>query len=186
MYKYVYEFPDEICGGLDISPYGVSREITIDSYVQGKTDNRTERKLCVFDDDSSMEFRFHTHPLSSKPYPSLEDILFMGYKLSVVTTSIGVWVLDATNVNRRVDETTSTNVKVYLDKIYLLLKNHFGKTANITKSDMLSLPEVSYEEMVKEIERICTRIQRHSNVSILFLDAIFHPINEELKISFTH
>lgn len=138
-----------------------------------------ERAACSFEITSDQQqfapFIIHSHPVTSKPYPSYEDIKKVMYrhyiKASLISTSQGLWVISSSDpkVKRyindkhtlesgRVDHSSfdrefKTIIDVYLDRLYKLYVNS-GRTA---------LPNSATQTIIEALnKKIKTNIQFYS------------------------
>jgi hypothetical protein len=91
------------------------------------------RASCNFEDEKNRDF-YHTHPISSKAYPSYEDILSIAkYKyekrrISVIGTLWGIWYIYKEKDKKEIeDEKTITELK---DVYNVLVEKMYKETSN--------------------------------------------------------
>ncbi len=86
--NWIYSLDHEVCGFFDVN-------LNISNVYIGEKDEYG-RNMCRRDGHQKLEF--HTHPIDSKGYPSIEDIIQVInnkiISISFVFTKWGVWVLE--------------------------------------------------------------------------------------------
>lgn len=119
--------PVEICGFLKLD----DNKLIIDkeSLNPGKT---FPRNHCYHLTKSYPRFVFHTHPLTSKPFPSLEDIEHVSKHpgtIQLVVTNFGIWVLrNKFDISNFILHSYQSNKNIY--DLYLINSSEFRKKYN--------------------------------------------------------
>uniref|UniRef100_A0A6C0HD88 Uncharacterized protein n=1 Tax=viral metagenome TaxID=1070528 RepID=A0A6C0HD88_9ZZZZ len=115
IYEHVFESETELCSYLELKS-GKELKIIVDLLQEG--DVTTGRKTCKNKGKSS-GFLYHSHPFSSRSYPSTEDIvkvLKYDFKVSIIATRWGIYTIK-NPIKQKIKE---DEVDYYLKKI---LKN---------------------------------------------------------------
>jgi hypothetical protein len=113
------------------------------------------RPYCDIREKDLYSIVWHTHPNTSKFYPSVEDILMVKklrkgekIKLSVIYTSIGVWLLEGLG-----DDLHETEIRRINDKLYHNCFKGRTTTPGYNFQDVLDYIKLTYEdEMLNHCE----------------------------------
>jgi len=89
--KYVTEYNYEICANLNKIDKNNEKILLIDknSIMAGTSKDDSGRALCVWKNKDNLTYLFHSHPINSRSYPSMEDVIKVLKRNSVFFSSIG-------------------------------------------------------------------------------------------------
>lgn len=102
IYEHVFDAGSELCSYLELKS-GKELKIIVDTLTQGDIQNN--RKTCKNIGKSS-GFLYHSHPFSSRSYPSAEDIvkvLKYDFKVSIIATRWGIYTIK-NPIKEKIDE----------------------------------------------------------------------------------
>lgn len=164
-HKYVFGYPVEICANLKTTDKNIIIPHNILSGKEVEYSPGKFRGTCFYAEYSSNIF--HSHPISSYAYPSVEDFVkvFKNYgKIvnSLIATKWGIWVISNTTTsnvyNTKDDEKLKKYIGVYLDRIGLSTKT--SDEERKSKSDKSrDLVSDDYTLIYKTINKISTTLQ---------------------------
>ncbi len=144
MFSYVYNKEEEICANLGTIPGTQIRSFMKDTISKGSKEllsNGKYRAYCNYKKYSSVIF--HSHPKTSRSYPSYEDIEKVknhdNIKVSIIATRWGIYVIKRDD--NTVIITDKDKVEKYLNSIY-----------NLENSTGFSKVEKTLGELTRDIE----------------------------------
>ena len=167
MRDFVYKSDTEMCGNL-FTKNSTSNEIILYHMKKG---DKTEyspgqyREMCEYEKITSI--LFHSHPISSYSYPSVEDILLVIkkhdiVKRSIIATKWGIWDIQNTKESNIYSsgckEIIYEYLKYFLDRIGLHTKN--------TSSSITDKSRDLIDEDLNVINDCIKRIKRVTHVNI--------------------
>ncbi len=143
MKKYVFEEKEEIClifDKIDILGEKIL-SLNMDSLSRGKAKSERERAMCNYKEGFHHDYLFHSHPILSRSYPSMEDIKKVlkskSIMVSAVATRWGLYTIKPTSQSRRIankwdeNEYFSKEIRKLVDKIGIM-ENKIGyKNGNL-------------------------------------------------------
>lgn len=86
--RFIVSQEQEWCSSLVIDDFG---DVAVSDVFLSEGIMIGNRRACI--EESHGQFIFHTHPIGSKAYPSMEDIRARYYSISIIVTPAGTWVL---------------------------------------------------------------------------------------------
>jgi len=139
MYAHVFDSESELCSYLKINNKELI--IIIDSLRQGEIENG--RRTCKNEGISS-GYLYHSHPFSSRSYPSAEDIIKVltnNFKVSIIATRWGVYTIKNPIKNKIIEEDEEyykNRILEHVDRIGKMEnKKGFVSERYLTSSDFI-------------------------------------------------
>lgn len=168
-YKYTHEYDYEVCANV---LYDDKRGYYLDNILKGTTVEYREgdviktRKSCSLPVYKSIIF--HSHPLSSRSYPSAEDILKVIKNYGKINTSIigtlwGIWVISNTSSSNGYTENSK---EVWLNCLnrQIAIIGKYTTNRNYKQGESKSM---KLDEKTKYIvDRVISDIEKMSKLSI--------------------
>jgi len=177
--KYLYELV--FCNKFEVCMYmNIKNNIL---YVNKSTINEGEellekgsiRGLCRYKYKYE-KYICHTHPYTTRSYPSLEDILkVIKHKLlidvSIISTRWGIWTLVNKNKNFKESDININKINEYINKLGYL-ENSLGYKENIYVKDI--------SPYLTNIKDICNKLSKYSFLHIKFVEWNRLQLNEDV------
>ena len=161
----------EVCGNImELEGRGVLVDV-----VDGTIDANTRRPLCK--PLKVKNVYFHTHPITSKAYPSSEDILTVmkvkpfQIKKYLIFTAWGIWVLSS---SKKDDFSSAEKTAMTLKKL-----NEFGEELyRNTKRGRMELTPKNSDRLFEDIENYIRQITEEFRELGLSIEFYFWDIPE--------
>jgi hypothetical protein len=136
MKQYVFQEQEELCfifERLDINNEKTLR-LNMNSISRGTAKQEDERALCNYKEGFHHDYLFHSHPITSRSYPSMEDIrkVLKSNKImvSVIATRWGLYSIKPTSDSRRIAHYWNQDNDYYFSSQILSLVDKIGKMEN--------------------------------------------------------
>ena len=173
MKKYVFEEKEEIClifDKLDILGEKILA-LNIDSLSKGIAKSERERAMCNYKEGFHHHYLFHSHPILSRSYPSMEDIkkvLKSKYiMVSAVATRWGLYTIKPTSQSHKIahkwddkaSEYFSNQIRKVVDLIGIM-ENKIGyKNGNL---------RIITKDEENELQKIISSLNKLTGLEIKF------------------
>jgi hypothetical protein len=187
MKKYVFEEKEEICvifNKLEVLGEKIL-SLNVNSLSRGKAKSERERAMCNYKEGFHHDYLFHSHPILSRSYPSMEDIKKVlkskSIMVSAVATRWGLYTIKPTSQSRRIANKWDENAHEYFSKEIRNLIDLIGIMENKIGYKNGNLRFITSDEE-RELQKIISSLNKLTRLEIQFcswtsLNLPIYPIN---------
>lgn len=147
--------PHEICTNVKED----NSELILENVSKGNTDGR---RFCNF--KSCSNYMFHTHPITCKPYPSMEDILLVVnhecISKYIIASKWGMWVIEKLTAIKMEDD--------YRKSVEIMVTKENNKLYRISVVNHQAL------DMNDDIYKYLMKYTRKLNALLPYINIRFH------------
>ncbi len=173
MKKYVFEEKEEIClifYKLDILGEKIL-SLNMDSLSKGIAKSERERAFCNYKEGFHHHYLFHSHPILSRSYPSMEDIRKVlksnSIMVSAIATRWGLYTIKPTEKSRKIAYKWNEQAHEYFSKNILKLVDQIGMIENRIGYKTGNLRFLTRDEE-REIQNVISYLSQLTGLEIQF------------------